>query len=180
MDKTVGTIVFLAVPLLSFVLFKLIPIISPRGYRTEQFASVLNTLMLGLVAFGCVIAVVALQAAIGADINISKVVFVCVGLLFIFIGNFMGKFRKNFFIGIRTPWTLSSDEVWGKTHRVGGWCMVAAGLLMGAGAFIATDLEWLIFGVISLVLIPVVYSYFAYRSLEGFETDSENKDESDA
>jgi uncharacterized membrane protein len=173
MSKIWGTITFVSVPFFSVLLFKLIPIISPRGFRTEQFASVINSLMVVMVVFGSVIAVVALNVALGSDVNITKVVFFCVGLLLIFIGNFMGKFRKNFFIGIRTPWTLANDEVWAKTHRLGGWCFVGAGLLMAAMSFVGGNQEWVVFVVVGAALIPVVYSYFAYRGLEGFGPDPE-------
>lgn len=180
MSKFSGAITFAAIPFFSVLLFKLIPIISPRGFRTEQFASVVNALMVGMVVFGSVIAVAALHAALGSDVNISKVVFFCVGLLLVFIGNFMGKFRKNFFIGIRTPWTLASDEVWAKTHRLGGWCFVAAGLLMVAMSFVGGNQEWVVFIVVGAALIPVVYSYFAYRGLEGFGPDPEINEDTDS
>lgn len=179
MSRLSGVIAFASIPCFGVFLFKLIPIISPHGFRTEEFASVINALMVGFVVFGSAIAIVALNTALGSDVNISKVVFGCVGLLLIFMGNYMGKFRKNFFIGIRTPWTLASDEVWAKTHRLGGWCMVAAGLAMVAAAFIEGDTSWIIFVVVGIVLIPVVYSYFAYRALEGFGPDPKINDDAD-
>ena len=177
MTRLSGVLVMGSVPIFSVLILKLIPHISPRGFRTDEFASVINALMVGMVIFGSIIAVIALNAAIRPDINLSRVVFVLVGLLLIFIGNFMGKFRKNFFVGIRTPWTLASDEVWVKTHRLGGWCMVAAGLIMAGVSFVVNDPTWVIFVVVGLVLIPVVYSYFAYRALEGFGPDPEVRDE---
>jgi len=100
--------------------------------------------------------------------------------LLMFVGNYMGKIRKNFFIGIRTPWTLASDEVWAKTHRLGGWCMVAAGLAMAAGAFADVVTDWIVLIVVGIVLIPVVYSYFAYRALEGFGPDPKINDDADS
>jgi uncharacterized membrane protein len=177
MTRLNGVLVMGSVPIFSVLIFKLIPHMSPRGFRTEEFASVINALMVGMVVFGSIVAVIALNAAIRPDMNLSKVIFVLVGLLLIFVGNFMGKFRKNFFIGIRTPWTLASDEVWVKTHRLGGWCMVAAGLIMTGVTFLVSDPTWVIFVVVGLVLIPVVYSYFAYRALEGFGPDPEVADD---
>lgn len=173
MSRSNGVATLVSIPVFSILVFKIIPIISPRGYRTEQFSGVVNTLMVGVVIFSCVIAVVAIEAARGADMNISKVVLIGVGLLLAFVGNLMGKTRKNFFIGIRTPWTLASDEVWIKTHRLGGWCLVGAGLLMVISAAINIRADWTILIVVVAVLIPVVYSYFAYRALEGFAPDPE-------
>ena len=169
--KLQGAIVLAAVPLFIFIVFKLIPVVSPRGFRTESFTGVLNILMTASVVFGSVIGSVAIRAAYGADFNISTFVMVAVGLLLMVLGNFMGKVRKNFFIGIRTPWTLASDEVWAKTHRLGGWCFVIAGAAMALLAVLAPTVEWIIYIVLAMALVPVVYSYFAYRRIEGFAPD---------
>ena len=166
-----GAAILAAVPLFIFVIYKIIPAISPRGFRTESFTGVLNVLMTASVVFGCVVGVVAVRAALGADHNMSTIVMVAVGLLLMVIGNILGKVRKNFFLGIRTPWTLASDEVWAKTHRLGGWCFVVAGVVMAIGAVAVPGVEWTIYVVIAMALVPVVYSYFAYRRIEGFGPD---------
>jgi len=171
MPKQTGAAVLGAVPLFIFVIFKIIPVISPHGFRTESFTDVLNILMTVSVVFGCIIGVAAIQSAHGAEFNISTFAMVAVGLLFIIMGNFLGKVRKNFFLGIRTPWTLASDEVWAKTHRLGGWCFVIAGVIMAISAVAAPSSKWMIYIVIAIALVPVVYSYFAYRRIEGFGPD---------
>ena len=162
-----------------FVVFKLIPVISPRGFRTESFANVLNILMTASVLFACIIALGVMRAARDASVDISTLVYVAVGFLLVVMGNFLGKVRKNFFLGIRTPWTLASDEVWAKTHRLGGWCFVVAGILMATVSFVApvSDMSWVIAVIVAIALIPVVYSYFAYRRIEGFGPDPPIDDE---
>jgi uncharacterized membrane protein len=177
MPKQSGALVLAAIPVLIFLIYKIIPVISPHGFRTESFTGVLNILMTASVVFGCVIGVAAIQSAHGATFNISTFVMVAVGLLFIIMGNFLGKVRKNFFLGIRTPWTLASDEVWAKTHRIGGWCFVIAGVIMAIMAVAAPTSQWLLYIVIAIALIPVVYSYFAYRRIEGFGPDPAIDDE---
>ena len=177
MPKLQGAVVLAAVPAFIFIIFRLIPVISPRGFRTESFTGVLNILMTASVVFGSVIGIVTIQAALGAEFNISTVVMVAVGLLLMVLGNFMGKVRKNFFIGIRTPWTLASDEVWAKTHRLGGWCLVIAGAAMALLAVLAPTVEWIIYIVVVMALIPVVYSYVAYRRIEGFAPDPDVDEE---
>ena len=169
--KPWGAVILAAVPLFIFAIYKIIPVISPHGFRTESFTGVLNILMTASVVFGCVVGVAAIRAALGAEHNISTIVMVSVGLLFMLIGNFLGKVRKNFFLGIRTPWTLASDEVWAKTHRLGGWCFVIAGAIMAIGSVAVPRIEWVIYIVVAVALLPVVYSYFAYRSIEGFGPD---------
>jgi uncharacterized membrane protein len=178
--KAVGAPLLAAIPLFIFIVFKLIPVISPRGFRTESFTNVLNILMTATVLFGCVITVGVVHAARDASVDISSFIHVSVGFLLIVIGNFLGKVRKNFFLGIRTPWTLASDEVWAKTHRLGGWCFVVAGIFMATVgvAMPASGMQWVITVIVAIALIPVVYSYIAYRRIEGFAPDSEIDDES--
>jgi uncharacterized membrane protein len=171
MSKPYGVAVLFSVPVFSWVLLRIIPVISPRGFRTEGFSDVVNVLMAVTVVFGSVIGIVALLTAQGALFNISDFVLGSVGVLLMLIGNYMGKIRKNFFIGIRTPWTLASDEVWAKTHRLGGWCFVLAGLMILGAAIAGINPDMIIGVVVAAALIPVGYSYFAYRSIEGFAPD---------
>ena len=128
-----------------------------------------NRIQLALLAFLLFIHVAVLGHALewwGADMG--RPVLVGVGLLLAVLGNYLGKTTRNFFLGIRTPWTLASDEVWRRTHRLGGWTMVAAGVaLVVMGLFGASEMALLVI-VGAAALIPVVYSFFAYRALEGF------------
>ena len=90
-----------------------------------------------------------------------------VGGLFVVIGNYLGKVRRNFFVGIRTPWTLTSDEVWARTHRVGGWLFVLAGIaiIASAGSSRLVLPLVLLASVGTAALISVAYSYLVYRRL---------------
>ena len=86
-------------------------------------------------------------------------------LFFALLGNVMGKVRKNFYIGIRVPWTLASDRVWNDTHRLAAWLMVAGGIL-GFLLVISVPFAWLIGVMLVTFLIPVVYSFVHYKALE--------------
>ncbi|NNF66805.1 MAG: SdpI family protein [Gammaproteobacteria bacterium] len=173
--KPWGAWIFPLITLGMYLLFKIIPWISPRGFRMESFIKIVDILKLTLVLFMFVIGVTVLFAARGAPFDPGKVILPGVGVLFIVIGNYMGKIRKNFFIGIRTPWTLASDEVWAKTHRIGGWCFVIAGvalLISGlAGWPPMTAAMGIAVGIAALV--PVVYSFVIYKRLEGFGPDND-------
>lgn len=81
--------------------------------------------------------VMALGSALGWWFDVSTVALVGIGLLFVLLGNLLPRARSTFIFGIRTPWTLSSETVWTSSHRVGGYLMVAAGILTVAAAFIA-------------------------------------------
>jgi uncharacterized membrane protein len=88
-----------------------------------------------------------------------------VGLLFVFLGNYLTRVEPNWFIGIRTPWTLSSDSVWRRTHRTGGWLMVIGGLVLAASAFVPRS-AFLVLFVVTIVIvavIPIVQSYVLWK-----------------
>jgi len=124
--------------------------------------------VVAVLALLSVIAVLVLFAGTGADVPIESIVPLGVGLLFLILGNYMGKVRKNFFIGTRTPWTLASDEVWARTHRLGGWVFMLSGILLMGAAFLPGMMIPLVVAVVIAAFAPVVYSYVLYRRLEGF------------
>ena len=159
-----------------FLVMKVIPLISPKGFRTDEFQGVINILTVTFVGFMSAIALVVLLAATGHNVHVNELVFAGVGLLFIVLGNYLGKVRKNFFIGIRTPWTLASDEVWSRTHRLGGWVFVLIGFFLFLNAFIQFPEAWLIGAIVVVALVPVVYSFVIYRNLEGFEEEGPDTD----
>lgn len=151
-----------------WALFKLIPVISPRGFRLDEFMGTVRVIQLVMLGVMSVIGMVSLLAAIGWNVRIQWVVPLCVAVLFIVLGNYLGKVRRNFFIGVRTPWTLANEEVWNRTHRLAGWLFVLSGLLVIA-ATTAGWPAWLgITALVSAGLVPVVYSFWLYHRLEGF------------
>jgi uncharacterized membrane protein len=105
---------------------------------------------------------------LGVPLSITLFVKIGVGLLITIMGNYMGKVRQTWIFGIRTPWTLSDEEVWDKTHRFGGWSFFLAGVLMMVLAF--WDEPWTFWvgigGILLGALIPVVYSYVIFKGKE--------------
>lgn len=160
----------------TFGLMKIIPAISPRGFRTEQFGSVLNIFTVSLTAFMAGVAMLVLLKASGRNVHINEMIFGGLGLLFIVMGNYLGKVRKNFFLGIRTPWTLASDEVWSRTHRLGGRVFVLIGAFMLMGTVVQIPTQWLLGVIIAAALTPVIYSFLIYRKIEGFSPDEPEHD----
>ena len=172
--KPWGVVILPATTVFMFIIMRLIPVISPRGYRTDKFVDVVNVFTVVLVGFSSGIAVLVLLAANGQNVPVNEIIFASIGLLFVVLGNYMGKVRKNFFIGIRTPWTLASDEVWSRTHRVGGRVFMLLGLFMIANSFLPAPVEWLIGTILVAALGLVVYSFVIYRKIEGFTDDSDD------
>jgi uncharacterized membrane protein len=140
--------------------------IDPRRANYDRFDETwwvfLNVIALLMTA----IHVLSLGFAIGWPIDMARAVTVTLGLLFVGLGNWMPRLRSNWWMGIRTPWTLESEDVWRETHRVGGWAFVAAGLaVVVAGILLEPGPRawtvWIALG--AAVLVPLVYSYVAYR-----------------
>lgn len=158
---------------LTGVILALIPPLDPRRGNIEigrkaYLATWIGTAAL-MLAVHTGICVATLKSTGGADLPNGFVRYVVAGcgLLIIVIGNYMPKTRASFLFGVRTPWTLSSDLAWEKTHRVAGPVFMAAGALGIAGAFIFDGI-WLALQMTAFVgsaaLISVVYSYFAWKS----------------
>ena len=151
-----------------YILLIVLRRIDPRGANYRRFEETwwvfLNVIALLMTALH----VLSLGFAIGWPIDMARAVTVTVGLLFVGLGNYMPRLRSNWWMGIRTPWTLESEEVWRETHRVGGWAFVAAGLLVVLAGLLLEPgpRAWasgIAFG--TAVVIPLVYSYVAYRRL---------------
>jgi uncharacterized membrane protein len=105
------------------------------------------------------------SVALGYRPPVAKMVLLPMGLLFIVLGNYMGKLRPNWFAGVRTPWTLSSKLSWNKTHQQAGWLMFAMGGAFIIAAFVPTAaviIAAVAFQVLCFVWL-VVYSYLVYR-----------------
>lgn len=167
MSKPWGVIILPLAAIFVFLLMKVIPVISPQGFRTDQSTGVLNVFTVTLVGFMTGVALLVLLEASGRDVHINEMIFGGVGMLFIVMGSYLGKVQKNYFLGIRTPWTLANDEVWNRTHRFSGWVFVLMGLFLFLNAFVRFPVRWLLGAIIFTALIPVIYSYILYRRIEG-------------
>ena len=149
------------------LMLAILPMISPRKFEIEPFARTYGVIVLATLAFLLVVGTVALLAGAGHHVSVQLVAPVAVGALLMVIGNFMGKFRKNFFVGIRTPWTLTSEMVWERTHRLAGWLFVAAGLVWIVDGLLYASPVVLVVSALAAGFIPAIYSYFLYRRVEG-------------
>ena len=148
-----------------YLLFLFLPLFDPKKERYAEFAGTYHLLKTVFVLFFVGVYFLASLANLGYAIPIGTMVPFLVGLLFIVIGNYLGKVKRNWYIGIRTPWTLSSEEVWNKSHRLGGKMFMLAGFLMIIDGFVWRGLQIPLFIVtISIVLVvPIVYSYVLFR-----------------
>jgi uncharacterized membrane protein len=159
-------------PALSLVLlgvFLLIPRIDPLKANITQFRESFNAFIVLIIAFLLYVHVLTVVWNLGyQSFQMSSAILPGVGVLFIFAGIILRKTKRNFFIGIRTPWTLSSDRVWDETHRVGSWTFIALGIVTLFTGLLGTAGLWVMLAALFIaVLIPVVYSYFLYQQETG-------------
>ena len=157
------------VPLMTlgiFLLFLVIPAIDPLKANIAKFRETFNLFIVLFVAFMLYIHGLTLAWNLGyTGFKMSTSLLPAIGLLFIFIGFILRKAKRNFFIGIRTPWTLSSDYVWDKTHQLGAILFMASGILaLIGGIFGGMMALWLFFvPLIGSVIFLLVYSYLLYQ-----------------
>ena len=175
-SRTTGAFLFPAIILGMYLLFLALPYIDPKKRRYEQFRRVYHVFKTIIVFFMVVIYFIASLNALGYRIPVGLWVPVSVGLLFFIIGNYMGKIKSNWFVGIRTPWTLSSEEVWNKTHRFGGKVFILGGVLMTLMYFLPVKLQLPLFiFIIVIILVGTVgYSYILYKNEEKQKENKKN------
>ena len=149
------------------VLFAILPAISPKGFELDGATRAYRRLCGAILVFMLATHLVMLAAALGYG-DVGRTIPVLVGVLFAVVGNYVSKVPRNFFIGIRTPWTLADEDVWFRTHRFGGRAFVVAGLVVVlAGLFLdGTRLApVLVAAVAATALLTVGYSFVAWRRL---------------
>src|SRR5688500_2892486 len=155
-------------PLLSFFMFSLLsalPKVMPRRENYERFSDTYWTIITVIMAFISAMHVVLLGIALGWPIDVPTFVLLGVGAMFVIMGNLMPRVKSNWMLGIRTPWTLDSENVWRETHRIGGRTMVVAGIITMVAAFLPDAIRpWIAFGALLFgAMIPAVYSYILWR-----------------
>lgn len=149
-----------------YLLLRFIPRFDPGYVNYQSFATAYTVIRVAVVAFMAAVYVITVLVALGQPINVTATITIAVGALLIVLGNLMGKIRPNWFVGVRTPWTLSSKLSWTKTHRLAGWLFVLIGLLVAATGVVRTG--WMLAVTITVsgacVVWMIVYSYLVYRS----------------
>jgi uncharacterized membrane protein len=144
-----------------------LPWLSPRQFQVESFRGTFNYLMLLVTALFGYIHVVCLQTALHPQLDSGRVLISGLMLFMAALGNVLGKTRRNYWIGIRTPWTLASDRVWNATHRLGARLLVAAGLLGAAMVWAGVPVAWVFWLLMAALLAPAVHSLILYKRWEG-------------
>jgi uncharacterized membrane protein len=149
------------------IVFLVLPHFDPRRQNLQQSAKLWNAAAIGTVLLIAAVHAFLVLSAIGQPLDVKSILLPGIAGLFIVLGNYLGKTRSNWFAGIRTPWTLSSDYAWEKTHRWAGRLFVLTGLVTLA-AWLVADVKlaaWVMISAIAVTsLVSVVLSYIYWRN----------------
>jgi uncharacterized membrane protein len=148
------------------LLFAAIPSLEPLQQKLTGSAPVLRTVWIGMLCLMAFLQAMIAGPALGVNLG-PELILAGSGLLFVAVGNALPKSRPGFFVGIRTPWTISDTDVWIATHRLGGKLMMLGGAVMIVAALLPTRpslvLPLILLIVLVIALVPIVYSWWLWR-----------------
>jgi len=159
------TLVFLA------IIFLLIPAIDPLKENIAKFQRYYYNFILLFFLFMLIVHLQMILWNVGIKISPNLVLPITLGILFYYIGIMVEQSKRNYFIGIRTPWTLHDDEIWDKTHEVGGKSFKIGGVICALGVLNQRYAIYFVLSIIPFAFYPALYSYICYwkkkRKTEG-------------
>lgn len=160
---------------LMVVLTVVLPWISPRQFEIERFRPTWEYVMALVVGLFAFIDAALLMGSWGRTLPLGRLFVAVMMLFFALLGNVLGRVKRNFWMGVRTPWTLANESVWNQTHRMAGWLWVAGGLIGFVTVLILplvtsvsepAVLVGAFIGIMIIALYPVGYSLVLYKRLE--------------
>ena len=164
MSKFWGVFLMPFVLVILALIFIAIPRIDPLKKNIAQFEKYYNEFIIIFFLFLLSIYFQTLLWNLGIKINPGIIIPIGLGILFFYVGILLEKAKRNWFIGIRTPWTLSSDRVWDKTHQIGGKLFKLSAIIVFIALFFPRYTTYFILGpILAATLFSVGYSYYAYQ-----------------
>jgi uncharacterized membrane protein len=167
MSKTWGAFMMPLIMLGLYGVFRVIPALSPKGYGIDAANSGFVGIRVAVFALFAFLNLFILLAALGVPIAMGSAVSMAVGGLLAVLGWFLDRLPRNFYVGIRTPWTIVDEDNWTRTHRLGKWLFMAAGLVMVVGGIMGANAFVIVAAALAAGLVPMVYSYLIYRQGPG-------------
>ncbi len=170
----------LLLPLVStavVILFSLIRRIDPLHANIERSGQAYRATLLGILFVLLVLHIGAVLNAVGYVVNIGLIAAPAVGIMFIVMGNYLGKIRRNYMFGVRTPWTLSSELAWNKTHRLTGKLFVVAGFLILLACLWGPTVAFytMMISILGTVAFAMIYSYLVWKQDPAMQTTHDAK-----
>lgn len=167
MPKFPGAVLLPLINAVMSVVLKYIVRLDPKRENYEQFSRAYSAIRIALAIFFAIISIYTLRLSVGGDMTMGSFIEACMCLLFLVLGNYMRNIKHNYFVGVRTPWTLADENVWRITHRFTSTFWTISSLIMfmimlilpstiALGVFIG-------FAVV-MGIIPILYSYLVFRN----------------
>lgn len=166
-SKTELLLLAFLLPIMPYIILLAVPYIDPKK-TIDQNGKIYWFLKLFLTAFMSGLAIIIILSAQNAQLFNPNNILMMIGLLYMFLGWYFPKLSPNYFIGIKTPWTLENEQIWYATHQMAGKLWLLGGLLVVIFSLILeTKLNFVLFLVITAIitLLPIVYSFQKYKRL---------------
>ncbi|MEK6446697.1 SdpI family protein [Priestia aryabhattai] len=163
--KINAMILTVGIMVLIYFILAFVPRIDPRKENYKYFSKTYNIVLNAVLLLFFFVNMSTILQGLGYNVPMAYIAPIMAGLVFIIIGNYLQRVRSNYFMGIRTPWTLSNETVWKKTHRLSGKIFFIGGLLILISAFLPDGYKSVIMwgSIVLCVAVPYLYSYLAYK-----------------
>lgn len=166
-DKSELALIALLLPLLTYVIFLIVPKVDPKD-KIKNMGGKYRSIKILTIVFMSVLTLFIIYTSKNQSISNPNYIVLLIGILFIILGNYLKTIKANYFIGIRTPWTLENETVWKETHKMGGMMWFIGGFIIVLGSLLLDKkpnfiLFFIITGIITIV--PIVYSYLKFKKL---------------
>ncbi|WP_455930928.1 SdpI family protein [Priestia aryabhattai] len=163
--KINAMILTVGIMVLIYFIIAFVPRIDPRKENYKYFSKTYNIVLNAVLLLFFFVNMSTVLQGLGYNVPMAYIAPIMAGLVFIIIGNYLQRVRSNYFMGIRTPWTLSNETVWKKTHRLSGKIFFIGGLLILISAFLPDGYKSVIMwgSIVLCVAVPYLYSYVAYK-----------------
>lgn len=166
-EKTELLLIPILLPLLIYIIFLIVPKIDPKN-KISKMGNKYQHIKILLTTFMSILALFIIYSANKQSLTNPNYVVLLIGILYIIFGNYFKTIKANYFIGIRTPWTLENETVWKETHKLGGKMWFAGGIIVVISSLILNKQpNFILFMIITgiITIIPIAYSYFKFKNL---------------
>ncbi|SDQ09900.1 SdpI family protein [Flagellimonas zhangzhouensis] len=164
-DKSELIMIPFMLPFLIYVLLLVVPYIDPKK-QLQKMGNKYQSLKLVLTLITSALALFILYSTKGGSLSNPNFIFVIIGVMYLIFGNYFKTLKANYFIGIRTPWTLESEYVWKETHKLGGKVWFVGGIVAIISSLVlSVETNFKVFMGITIIiaLIPIIYSYMLFK-----------------
>ncbi len=166
-DKTELLLIPILLPLLIYIIFLIVPKIDPKN-KISKMGNKYRHIKILLTTFMSILALFIIYSAKNQSLANPNYIVLIIGILYLILGNYFKTIKANYFIGIRTPWTLENETVWKETHKLAGKLWFVGGIIIVISSLILEkQLNFTLFMIITgiITIIPIVFSYFKYMKI---------------